>query len=133
MFCRNCGKELVGSPEICLGCGARPLAGRTYCQECGAETDVMAVVCTKCGMRLAGGGSEGAVKSQLAAGLLGVFLGGWGVHRFYLGYTGIGVLQIIVTLVTCGIGSLWGFIEGILILVGTMDTDAEGRPLKKDL
>jgi hypothetical protein len=131
MFCRNCGKELVGSPEICLGCGARPLAGRKYCQECSAETDVMAVVCTKCGMRLAGGGSEGAVKSRLAAGLLGVFLGGWGVHRFYLGYTGIGILQIIVTLVTCGIGSLWGFIEGILILAGTMDTDAEGRPLKE--
>jgi TM2 domain-containing membrane protein YozV len=71
------------------------------------------------------------VKSRLAAGLLGILLGGWGIHRFYLGYVGIGILQIVVTLVTCGIGSLWGFIEGILILTGWMETDAQGRPLKE--
>ena len=44
--------------------------------------------------------------------------GGFGVHRFYLGFTKIGVIQIIVTIFTCGIGSLWGFVEGILYLVG---------------
>jgi TM2 domain-containing membrane protein YozV len=65
----------------------------------------------------------------MAAGLLGVFLGAWGVHRFYLGYTGIGILMIVVTILTCGIGGLWGFIEGILILTGSINTDAEGRPL----
>ena len=71
-------------------------------------------------------------KSKVVAGLLGIFLGGFGVHRFYLGYTKIGVIQLIVTLVTCGVGSLWGFVEGILYLVGTngFTTDAEGRPLK---
>jgi TM2 domain-containing membrane protein YozV len=70
-------------------------------------------------------------KSKIAAGLLGIFLGGFGVHRFYLGYTGIGVAQILVTFATCGIGSLWGFIEGILILVGTsITTDAQGQSLK---
>ena len=70
-------------------------------------------------------------KSKLAAGLLGILLGGWGVHRFYLGYTGIGVLQIVATLCTCGIGALWGFIEGILIISGnTITTDATGMPLK---
>ena len=69
-------------------------------------------------------------KSKLTAGLLGIFLGGWGVHRFYLGYTKMGIIQIIVTLVTCGVGSLWGFIEGILILCGsTITTDADGNPL----
>ena len=55
-------------------------------------------------------------KSKMAAGLFGIFLGGLGVHSFYLGKIGIGVLQIIVTIFTCGIGSLWGFIEGIVIL-----------------
>ena len=69
-------------------------------------------------------------KSKMAAGLLGIFLGGFGVHRFYLGYTGIGVAQIFVTLFTCGVGHLWGFIEGILILTGsTIVADASGKPL----
>jgi TM2 domain-containing membrane protein YozV len=70
-------------------------------------------------------------KSKIAAGLLGIFLGGFGVHRFYLGYTGIGLAQLIVNVVTCGtVGSIWGFIEGILILVGAIDKDANGIPLK---
>lgn len=70
-------------------------------------------------------------KSRLTAGLLGIFLGGLGVHRFYLGYTSIGVLQILVTIATCGIGGLWGIIEGILILGGSgIKTDADGRPLR---
>ena len=70
-------------------------------------------------------------KSKIAAGLLGIFLGAWGIHRFYLGYTGIGIAQILVTVCTCGIGALWGFIEGILILCGSsITTDAQGRPLR---
>ena len=70
-------------------------------------------------------------KSRVAACLLGIFLGGLGIHRFYLGYTGIGVAQIIVTICTCGIGQLWGFVEGILIIAGAaITTDAEGRPLR---
>ena len=71
-------------------------------------------------------------KSKLVAGLLGIFLGGLGVHRFYLGYTGIGIAQIVVTLVTCGVGVVWGLIEGILILAGSsITTDANGQPLKE--
>ncbi|SEB76293.1 TM2 domain-containing membrane protein YozV [Paramicrobacterium humi] len=71
-------------------------------------------------------------KSRLAAGLLGIFLGGLGIHRFYLGYAGIGIAQIIVTFVTFGFGALWGFIEGIMILARAQSflTDAEGRPLR---
>ena len=70
-------------------------------------------------------------KSKLVAGLLGIFLGGFGIHRFYLGYTTIGIVQIVVTVCTLGLGAIWGFIEGILILVGsTITTDAKGIPLK---
>jgi TM2 domain-containing membrane protein YozV len=71
-------------------------------------------------------------KSKVAAGLLGIFLGGFGVHRFYLGFTKIGIIQIVVTIITCGIGHLWGFVEGILYLVGSngYTTDATGRPLR---
>lgn len=73
-------------------------------------------------------------KSKLAAGLLGIFLGGFGIHNFYLGYTTKGVIQLVVSLFTVGIGSLWGFIEGILILCSATGSqwhrDAQGRELR---
>lgn len=70
------------------------------------------------------------MKSKVAAGLLGIFLGGWGIHNFYLGNTKRGVIQIVVSLLTCGIGGIWGFIEGIMILCGSINTDADGNPLQ---
>jgi TM2 domain-containing membrane protein YozV len=71
-------------------------------------------------------------KSRLVAGLLGILLGSLGIHRFYLGYVGIGIAQILVTIFTFGFGALWGFIEGIMILVKAQSfaTDASGRPLR---
>lgn len=70
------------------------------------------------------------VKSRIIAGLLGLGLGAFGMHRFYLGYYTMGVVQLIVTGVTMGYGLLWGFLEGVLILSGNMDKDAKNRPLK---
>ena len=71
-------------------------------------------------------------KSKVTAGILGILLGGFGIHRFYLGYTTIGVLQIVATIFTCGIAALWGFIEGILILVGSSIThDSAGYRLRE--
>jgi TM2 domain-containing membrane protein YozV len=69
-------------------------------------------------------------KSKLTAGLLQIFLGGFGVGRFYLGYTNIGVLQLVVSVVTCGIGSIWGLIDGIMILIGNVP-DPQGRMLRE--
>jgi hypothetical protein len=128
MFCRNCGKEVAADAEYCQGCGRSPANGTGYCQNCGEPTDAEAIVCVKCGARLTSAG-EGQ-KSKIVAGILGILVGGFGVHRFYLGFIGIGIVQIVVTLVTCGAGSLWGFIEGILILTGNFDKDAKKRPLK---
>ncbi len=70
-------------------------------------------------------------KQKMVAGILGILLGGWGVHSFYLGNTKKGVIQLVVSIVTCGIGGLWGLIEGILILMGNENcrTDAYGYPL----
>ncbi len=68
-------------------------------------------------------------KSKITAGLLQLFLGGFGVGRFYLGYTNIGILQIVVTVFTCGLGGLWPLIDSIMILTGQVP-DAQGRPLR---
>jgi TM2 domain-containing membrane protein YozV len=130
MYCRNCGKEVAEQALVCPACGVPPKSGKRFCQNCGQETDPNAEICTKCGVRLAIELSKDIAKSRIAAGILGIVLGGLGIHRFYLGYIGIGIAQIAVTLVTCGIGALWGFIEGILILTGSIDKDAKGQPLR---
>ena len=53
---------------------------------------------------------------KIAAGICGILLGGLGVHKFILGYTKEGIIQIIITFCTCGFGSLVGLIEGIIYL-----------------
>ncbi len=129
MFCRNCGEEVNDQAVMCVTCGCPPKSGSKFCQNCKEETDPAAEVCVNCGIKLARMAPADA-KSKLAAGLLGIFIGGLGIHRFYLGFTGIGVAQIVVTFVTCGFGAIWGFIEGILILTGSIDRDANDQPLK---
>lgn len=71
------------------------------------------------------GTEELSDKSKLVAGLLGLFLGVYGVHRFYLGYPGIGIAMLL-TLGGCGI---WSLIDAILILAGSV-RDPYGRPLR---
>lgn len=68
-------------------------------------------------------------KSKMTAGLLQIFLGSFGVGRFYLGYTGLGIAQIAVVWLTCGFGSIWTLIDGIMMLTGKVP-DAQGRPLR---
>ena len=111
-----------------------------FCPNCGSQNEDSANNCTNCGAPLNQGAQQATVnngpinngstpKSKLVAGLLGIFLGAWGVHNFYLGYTKKGILQIVLTIVTCGIAALWGFIEGIRILCGNINTDANGNRL----
>lgn len=57
----------------------------------------------------------GAEKKVLA-GILGILFGGLGIHRFILGDAVGGILRIVITIVTCGAGSLIGLIEGIIYL-----------------
>lgn len=68
-------------------------------------------------------------KSKLVAGLLGIFLGVFGVGRFYTGHIGLGIAQILVTWLTFGLGALWPLIDGIIMLAG-QPRDAQGRPLR---
>jgi TM2 domain-containing membrane protein YozV len=68
-------------------------------------------------------------KQKLVAGLLQLFLGWVGAGRFYTGHTGLAIAQIAVTWLTCGAGGLWPFIDGIMMLTGSV-TDVQGRPLR---
>lgn len=68
-------------------------------------------------------------KSKLVAGLLGILLGGFGAGRFYTGHTNKAIAMLAVSICTLGCGSLWGMIDGIMILVNG-GTDAQGRPLR---
>ena len=124
MFCRNCGKEVAEQAVMCVACGVPPKSGKKFCQNCGAETNQAAEICTKCGARLATGSGEG--KDWLTVLLLSIFLGSLGVDRFYLGYTGLGILKLL-TLGGCGI---WSLIDIIMIATNKMK-DSNGNPVYK--
>lgn len=64
-------------------------------------------------------------KSYVVAILLSFFLGGLGIDRFYLGYTGLGILKLI----TCGGCGIWSLIDFILIVIKKLP-DANGNPLE---
>ena len=159
MFCRNCGKDVVETAEICPSCGAKPLAGKVFCPSCGAPTTAITEMCTKCGTRLMAAPAGGPMvaprtapmaaapmdmsgvspKSRLIATLLAAFVGELGVHRFYLGKIGTGVVQVVLTavvapiffaiglafapvailasLIWSGVG-IWVFVDFIFIVIG---------------
>lgn len=91
-----------------------------FCSECGSIIKAKAEICPKCGVRqFAPPSSLSAVapngKSRLAAALFALFLGGIGVHKFYLGRVGWGVVYVL--LCWTFIPAILGFIEAILLFV----------------
>ncbi len=110
MFCRKCGKEV---PEDVK-----------YCPNCGCPTDPNEnTTTTQTQSTVYQDGTN--IKSRLAGGLLNIFLPG--VGRIYLGYVGIGVAQLLLAFI--GVGWIWSFIDGIIILVGSVVVDGKGNPL----
>ncbi len=124
MFCKQCGKPIDDGQELCEDCkNAQANANQGSAQTINVNVN---------------SGNTNNVnpqaKSKMAAGLLGIFLGAFGVHNFYLGYTGKAVAQLLITLLSCGFlafaSSIWGLIEGILILTGSISVDGNGVPLR---
>lgn len=111
VFCRNCGTQIDSQASFCPKCGGRQAAGS---------------VPPHAGAAYAGAvpPNEGAVldyagysaRSRLAAALLCFFLGVLGVHRFYVGKTGSGILMLCTAWLTLGI---WPLIDFILIVCGS--------------
>jgi TM2 domain-containing membrane protein YozV len=101
-----------------------------FCHACGQQIDARAEICPRCGVRqpwqagMPGGpgvqiSTGNAVtrtgKSKLVAALLAIFLGGIGIHKFYLGEMGMGLLYLVFF--WTAIPAIVGLIEGILWLV----------------
>ena len=118
-FCTNCGQELDENIKFCVNCGKKV----NYVKDIDLNTDTK----TKT--------NSFTPKSKIAAGLMGIFLGGLGIHNFYLGYTGKAIAQLLMTLLSSGLlyvaSSIWGFVEGIMILTVSINHDADGNPLTK--
>lgn len=106
-----------------------------YCPRCNAQNADTAQTCYACQSPLASAGAgsyppvqqgyggppaqiPGAEK-KVMAGVLGIVAGGFGVHKFVLGYTTEGLIQIAITFITCGLGALIGTVEGIIYLTKT--------------
>lgn len=75
-------------------------------------------------------------KSRIAASLLAFLFGTFGVHNFYMGYTGKGVAQVLLStlgsVITCGVSAvavmIWSIIEGISLMKGDCTVDGHGIP-----
>ncbi len=93
-----------------------------FCPECGAVIKAKAEICPKCGVRQIAplstsplGQTTPSGKNKLVAGLLALFLGGFGIHKFYLGKGGQGILYL--AFCWTFIPAIIGFVEGLNYLL----------------
>lgn len=94
----------------------KPGADEQYCRSCGSIIKKEAEICPECGVRQQQATGPSSV-DRTTAGILAILLGGIGVHKFYMGDTGVGVLYLCFSWTL--IPAIAGFIEGILYLTKT--------------
>jgi TM2 domain-containing membrane protein YozV len=100
-----------------------------YCFNCGATIDSRAAVCPKCGVPQPDAARNNTLNTRwLTALLLCIFVGVFGIHRFYLGRIGTGVLMLI----TFGGLGIWYLVDLILIILGQL-RDHDGNFVKAQL
>ena len=147
MFCKYCGKEIEDGKEVCEECASKenetkveenvvieePKKENTNNETVKEETTTHTYVNTNSATETNTNNTNKAAKSKVGAGIMGILLGAFGVHNFYLGYTGKAVAQLLITVLSCGclspVSGIWGLIEGIMILTGDIK-DANGNELK---
>jgi TM2 domain-containing membrane protein YozV len=123
-------------PNAGTGPGGAPPweAQRFFCYACGDRIDARAEICPRCGVRqpprhgpsAAPSVIDPEAPSKVAAGLLAILLGGLGVHRFYLGDLGLGLLYALFS--WSGVPSVIGLIEGIVYLAKSDEAWAREHP-----
>ena len=127
--------------KYCTKCGAANQEGAQYCANCQAPMSSPGGYQPMQSVNPGAPGSmvdwkaQGADK-KIAAGICGILLGGLGVHKFILGYTNEGIIQLVIGVLTCGVGGIIGLVEGIIYLtksdeefVRTLHTKQEGLVL----
>ncbi len=138
MKCPHCHQEISDTAQFCSHCGEKMILPQNHCPNCGHVINPNDRVCSACGFQLP---VQRAIviheKSKAVAVLLGLFLGGLGVHNFYLGYSSKGFIQVCLFLggfLTFGLTSLasviWALVETVLILVGTIDRDGDDHLIR---
>ena len=143
MYCKNCGKQIEDGKDLCDACAEAErntttveseIPEQVYSSNEGPIKTNNTSSSSNSSTVNSNSTSNPELKSKMAAGLFGILLGSLGVHNFYLGYTGKAVAQLLISLLTCGAGAgiswIWGIIEGILILTGSINKDAQGNPLR---
>ncbi len=112
MFCKQCGNKVDDDAAFCAHCGYNLKPEQTVTPEV-VDTNVSS-------------------KSRLVAFLLAFFVGVLGVHNFYLGKTGLGIAQLILTITIIGsiASSIWALVDWIMIVAGSAK-DSDGKIVKK--
>jgi TM2 domain-containing membrane protein YozV len=95
-----------------------------HCRACGAQMHFSAHACPGCGAAQQEQASSRSQKRILPAAILCFFFGVLGVHRFYVGKIGTGILQLF----TLGGFGIWAFIDFIMIVVGSF-RDSDGNQI----
>ena len=104
MNCPNCHNVIADGSNFCSYCGAKIMLNQVNISYNNQQYIV----------------SSG--KSRIAYILLGIFLGSWGIHNFYAGYTDKAIIQLVLGLISCGmISAIWAIID-----VCTVTCDANG-------
>lgn len=149
MICKFCKKEIPDDSQICPECNqvTEELYSSTESDD-SDETNKIKDETVQNGPEKTSVNNQTnngyERKSKIVAGILAIFLGSLGIHNFYLGNNNIAFIQLGITIVstllsccTFGLSGLivcivwiWAFVEGIMILCGKINTDANGVPLK---
>lgn len=98
-YCMNCGNTVSTKDIACTRCGVPPRAEKNFCYSCGVAVNQNQVMCIQCGAGLAeprsvGAGIVAGSKNKTSAGILALLLGGLGIHKFYHGSWGWGLVYL---------------------------------------
>ena len=121
IFCTGCGENMPADAQFCAKCGKRnatiPSESTASQTVPSAPADPLIIPAPNPGDYIPG------AKSRLTAGLLGILVGGLGVHKFYLNKVGLGIVYVLFCWTF--IPAVIGLIEGIIYL--TQDDMTFGR------